>query len=240
MRGILLVFSALILSSSVLHSQTFDKSRLEGNWYNLRKNGFLRLRIHSDTLQSERVNPDMSFKSRLRGRFHIDKVITQNHLTYILSKVSDTSSKIKVTTLISFVAGQQMLVAVNGINRPFTDIAKAEALLKKDTLEKFGNTYYSESEIQRFKTLKPLNAMKKPDFIAFISDYYEERHRSLKTIEEKFGSAAVDIADDEMLKKTLIKTGFSPFFKDEEYEKLFKKFSDDKEVKPILDKYQEQ
>jgi hypothetical protein len=232
-----LVLLCALLCPLILAAQGFDKSRLEGSWYLLNKGGFTRMSFHNDTIASERLNFDLSTKNKVPQRFHIEKVVEQNKNIYIFAKQLDSTARIKITTITGFTEGKQFTLAINGINKAFTDLSKAEVLLNKDTTEKFGYTCYSQAELERFRKLKPVSEMKKGDFLAFAKEFYEEKAKNKAAVENKFGSAGVTVYETQLRAKTLVKNGYSPVLSLGEYEKVEENYRDDKEVQAAIGKY---
>lgn len=238
MKPFIILF-LLLVTCTAASSQTFDKAKLEGDWYSINKTGFLRMRIHNDTIESERLSFDLKPKAggRVPLKSHLEKAAEMNKCIYIFAKQMDTTARIRVTTIINFVEGKQMDIALNGISKTFSTLEKAEAIIKKDTREKFGYTWYSQEEIERFKKLKPISSMKKAEFVVFIKDLYEERTENVKEVENKFGTGGLNIYENQVIAQSLLKKGFNPINFQDEYDSIFKKFEDEKEVKEVLDKY---
>jgi hypothetical protein len=224
-----------VLLSAAASGQESLKSRLEGNWYSPGRNGFLRMQIRNDSLLSERVNTDMVSQGRLTPRMHIQKITEKDKNIYLFTR-PDSAGKIRITTLTNFLEDKQFDVAINGINKSFKSLAEAEAILPKDNFEKFGYTWYSEKEVERLKKLKALGSMKKDEFISFIKEYLPSKRSAIKAAEAKFGTAGASIAESQALSRILIKNGYNPMLPAGELEKLFEKYQDDQEVKPLLEK----
>jgi hypothetical protein len=204
----------------------------------LSRNRVIEFNFSKDILTTNQLNWDLSIRERNRpDTLIIIQTTKANGNTYLyLKNLNDKTNQILVYTFNTIHPNEQMILAVNGASKPFTDTSSIEKYIAGDIDKKYGIILYSEKEIKQLKQQKSTSEMTVPDFKTYVDNVLKYR-AELDSL-----SNSPNAPDDllyygySIIRDMIGKLGYNPLVTTEEYENFIKRFQDNPETRAIASK----
>jgi hypothetical protein len=163
MNRLLLV---LVLLSA--HGAAYGQTIPEGRWYALTRDRIVGLELTHDYVVTATFDWDLHPTGRLPDSAAVISIVGQHGNTYYLLRKLDDTSGILLNTYRMMVPGRSFIAALNVLNGAFLDTGVIMQYIAADSGAKYGLTFYSQSEIERLRSLPSLKTMSTEDLRRFL------------------------------------------------------------------------
>jgi hypothetical protein len=229
---LLLLFTFLI--TSVSYSQG------TGDWYIIKRNGVIELKIRTDSICSRDLTFEFEpkrageFKCVKSGNFKNDTIKLEKELLLISKSEKDTNLW-KGTRVIESKKNIYQLVSWTATDALTKNIPELIQIHKDDKSLAFGIYYFDKHSVDSLRRLKDMSSMDKNEFIDFFTEYSSYQSKFQKAATDKQIGLAVHFYNAQLIAGILLKKGYNPFFKYENLNNFLMEYKDDKVIKKLMD-----
>lgn len=230
-----LLFSLLLTTAITAICQ----DSLQGKWYLFSRNGIVQLNVTNDSLINQQLNWDLTNKNPNRENEIkiIEKQVRANENLYLyLTNPQDSLKRLSLSTVKIIEPKKEIIIAINATDSSFSDISHIEQYISKDVNEKYGLTFYSESEINRLQKQKNIDKMTVEDFKLYAGKVIVFRTELDSLSKLPNAPNGLLYYSYSMMRIIIGQLGYNPMIANSEFGMFIERFQNDPETKEIWGK----
>lgn len=202
------------------------------------RNRIVELSFSKDSLLTKQLNWDLTERERVeRDTETILDVVSANGNVYLLTrKPDDTTAQIGIMTFKVVDLDREIVLVLNSPDERFKHVDSIARYISTDTNDKYGITLYSYTEIQRLKSLPPINEMTVDDFKKYAESAFQFRTKLDSLSKLPNPPDGLLYYAYSLSRIVLGRVGYNPMVTSEEYESFIRRFHNNPETKEIVEK----